>query len=95
MRRNAALSRCIHALPSNGAEQFRAISKGRGMDEVYRMHRRVRDRTRIRADDYLEMRYWATTLRCTESALRAAIAVVGTGSDGVRGYLELARVRGV
>ena len=63
------------------------------MDEVYRMHRRVRDRTRIRAHDYLEIRHWATTLRCTESALRAAIAAVGPGADGVRAYLELAGVR--
>jgi len=63
------------------------------MDQVDRMHRRARDRTRIRAHEYLEIRYWATTLRCTESALRSAIAVVGTGADGVRSYLELAGVR--
>jgi hypothetical protein len=59
------------------------------MGNVYRMHRRARDRTRIKANDRLEIRYWATTLRCTESALRAAIAMVGTGAEVVRSYLGL------
>ncbi len=57
------------------------------MDHVYRMHRRDRDRTRIKASERLEVRYWATTLRCTEGELRAAIAAVGTGADIVRKYL--------
>ncbi len=58
------------------------------MDQVYRMHRRARDRTRIKALEPLEIRYWATTLLCTERELRAAIAAVGTDADLVRRHLH-------
>jgi hypothetical protein len=57
------------------------------MDEVYRMHRRARDRTRIRADDALELRYWATTLRCSVAELRGALGAVGRNADDVRKHL--------
>lgn len=63
------------------------------MDEVYRMHRRARDRTRIKAHEPLEVRYWATTFRCSEVELRAAITVVGQGAEVVRTYLDLMGVR--
>ncbi len=62
------------------------------MDEIYRTHRRLRDRTRIQASAPFEVRYWATNLRCTESELRAAIAAVGPGADVVRAYLAEARI---
>ncbi|MEI9948666.1 MAG: DUF3606 domain-containing protein [Pseudomonadota bacterium] len=57
------------------------------------MHRRARDRTRIKAYEPLEVRYWATTLRCTQDELRAAITIVGSGAEVVRKYLHLVGVR--
>ena len=77
----------------NGAEQFCARAKECDMDEVYRMHRRARDRTQIKAHDHLEVRYWATTLRCSEFQLRAAIRVVGQGTEVVHTYLDSLGVR--
>jgi len=63
------------------------------MAQVYRMHRRARDRTRIMTYEPLEMRYWASTLHCTQPELRVAISAVGSGVDRVREYLERAWVR--
>jgi Protein of unknown function (DUF3606) len=57
------------------------------MNDVYRMHRRARDRTRIRAQVPLEIRYWAATLRCTQADLCTAMNAVGTKADDVRRYL--------
>src|SRR5665213_2265048 len=57
------------------------------MDEVYGMHRRTRDRTRIRAHDPMEIRYWATSLCCTQAELRRALDAVGSNADAVRQYL--------
>jgi len=76
-----------------GAEQFRAGKKRCGMDHVYRMHRRARDRSRINALEPLEVRYWATSLSCTQPELRVAVSVVGTNVERVRRYLERAWVR--
>ena len=63
------------------------------MDQVYTMHRRARDRTRIMEDQPLELRYWATTLGCTQPELLTAISAVGSGSDRVRQYLNRAWLR--
>ena len=61
------------------------------MNDVYGMHRRARDRTRIRAHEPLEVRYWATTLSCTQAELYTALDAVGTNTDRVRQYLGEAR----
>ena len=61
------------------------------MNDVYGMHRRARDRTRIRAGDPLEVRYWSTSLCCTEAELCAAMNEVGTNTESVRQYLSEAR----
>jgi hypothetical protein len=58
------------------------------MNGVYRMHRRARDRTRIRAQVPLEIRYWATTLRCTRAELYAAVNAVGTNTQDVEKHLR-------
>ncbi len=58
------------------------------MDDVYGKHRSARDRTQIAARDSLEIRYWATMLRCTEAELRAALDAVGPNTDDVRKHLE-------
>jgi hypothetical protein len=55
--------------------------------DVYRMHRRARDRTRIKVREPLEVRNWATTLGCTEGELRDAVEKVGVGTDDVRKHL--------
>jgi len=62
------------------------------MDDVYRMQSRQRDRTLIKVNIALEVRYWAATLRCTEPQLRAAINAVGPGADAVRTQLTGVRV---
>jgi hypothetical protein len=58
------------------------------MNDVYAMHRRARDRTRIRAQDPLEIRYWAATLHCTQAELYAAVNAVGTNTDDVQKHLR-------
>lgn len=60
------------------------------MGKGYKMYCTARDRTRIVAHDPLEVRFWATALRCTQPELRAAISAVGTGADCVRQYLDRA-----
>jgi len=50
---------------------------------------RRRERARIGLDGPREeVRYWTTTLRCTEAQLRAALAEVGTIAEDVRLHLE-------
>jgi hypothetical protein len=56
--------------------------------DVYRMHRRARDRTRIRVREPLEVRNWSTTLGCSEAQLRDAVETVGVLTDDVRRYLN-------
>ena len=34
------------------------------------------------------LRYWMTDLGCTDAALRAAVALVGTGAEDVRAHLR-------
>jgi hypothetical protein len=62
------------------------------MNDVYGMHRRARDRTRIRAHEPLEVRYWATTLGCTQAELYTAMNAVGTNANDVRRYFEESRL---
>ena len=70
------------------AEQVQRKAKGHSMNDVHGMHRMARDRTRITAADPLEIRYWATTLRCRQVECCAAVNAVGTNSDEVSKHLE-------
>ena len=49
------------------------------------------DAGRVHMDDPLEMAYWCRELGCTEAALRAAVAAVGTHVAAVREALKKAR----
>jgi CheY-like chemotaxis protein len=51
--------------------------------------RRQRERARIDLYESQEVvRYWTTTLRCTEAQLRAAVAEVGVNAEDVRRHLD-------
>ena len=53
------------------------------------MIRRQRERARIDLEESLEVvRYWTTTLACTEAELRAAVKAVGVNADTVRRLLK-------
>ena len=55
------------------------------------MVRTARDRTLIKAHEPSEVRHWATTLRCAEVELIAAVHEVGTNADDVRRHIEASR----
>jgi hypothetical protein len=57
-------------------------------DDAVGVRRTPRDRTQIDVREPLEVRYWATMLRCSEAKLRAAVEAVGANVNNVRTYLE-------
>lgn len=54
-----------------------------------RVTRRQRERNRIHLDESREVvRYWTTSLVCTEAELREAVHAVGANAEDVRRYLR-------
>ena len=50
-----------------------------------------RNLSRINVLEPYEIRYWSTRFGCTETALRSAVAEVGTMAPNVEEYLRLTR----
>ena len=72
-------TRCVDA----AGHHANANAEPCAMNDAYGMNRRARDRTRIKADDPPEVRYWATILCCTEVDLCTAMKR-GRGKRGRR-----------
>jgi DNA-binding NtrC family response regulator len=72
--------------PENTSSQTRVVVK-RTSVVVKRTSRKAIDRRQIDLRDSTDVRYWCRRFRCTQSALRAAIKLLGTDPTSVEKYL--------